>query len=81
MLAGHLALTQGLAYTGAIDPIGVRLAILCDGRRPLRDVLVDVAASLGIDVAHITPACLGVVRKLIEQGFLLPAGMEAAAPG
>jgi SAM-dependent methyltransferase len=81
MLAGHLALTQGLAYTGAIDPVGVRLAILCDGRRPLRDVLVDVAASLGIDVAPITPACLGVVRKLIEQGFLLPAGMEEAAPG
>jgi SAM-dependent methyltransferase len=73
---GHLALTQGLAYKGTIDPIGVRVVIGCDGKRSLHNVLREVAAALGGDVERIATVCLPVVRHLIAQGFLLPVGVE-----
>lgn len=76
MAAGHVHLSEGLAYTGTVDPVIIRLMIRCDGQRTVRDVLADVAASLGTGMESIAPACLDVTRHLILQGFLLPTGRE-----
>ena len=45
-----------------------------DGRLPLRDWLGQLAATLNADPAAFTPTALAIIRRLIGQGFLLPAG-------
>jgi hypothetical protein len=68
----HLRFARGLAYSGAIDPYVANLVVRCDGRRPLRDLLAEMAAALGRRPVEVAPAFCTVVRGLIERGFLLP---------
>jgi SAM-dependent methyltransferase len=70
---GHLRLEAGLAYSGNVDPYMTRLIGRCDGRRPLRGLINELAESAGQDPSSIAPTCLEIVRQLIEQGFLMPA--------
>ena len=74
-----LRLAEGLRFEVAVDPGTVEVLALVDGRRPLRDVLVDAArsapASMTLD--QFVESALPVVRRLIELGFLVPA--EATA--
>jgi SAM-dependent methyltransferase len=71
--ASELRLERGLSYSGTIDPYMARLVADCDGKRPLRSLMEELASSAGQDLAAITPACLEVVRRLVARGFLLPA--------
>lgn len=72
----QLHLTRGPAYSGNIDSFVANLVIGCDGRRRLSDLVADMATSLGADVADIRSTCCGVVRRLVERGFLLPAHLD-----
>lgn len=74
--AQSIHLTQGLAYSGNIDPYVVNLIMRCNGRQRLKDLLSDMAASLGKDPAAIAPSFCDLVRGLIERGFLLPEGRQ-----
>lgn len=67
-----LHLEKGLTYTGEVDPYMANLIIGCNGQRPLGDLLADMAASLGVEAVTIQEAFCGIVRRLIERGFLLP---------
>jgi len=69
----------GLAYAGTIDPSSYELINHCRGQAPLGEVLGQVAATIGQDLAEILPASLEVVRSLVEQGFLLPPERGPAA--
>jgi hypothetical protein len=69
---GELRLERGLAYVGNVDPYVAVLAARCDGQRPLGQLLAEMAQSLGQDVAAIVPACLAIIHRLVERGFLLP---------
>jgi hypothetical protein len=69
----NVHLTRGLAYTGSIDSYVAQLIMGCDGQRRLKDNLADMANSLGVDLEKIRPTFCGVVRGLIERGFLLPS--------
>jgi SAM-dependent methyltransferase len=71
--AVQLHLTRGPAYSGRIDPYVANLVIGCDGERRLGDLVAEMAASLGVDPANMISTVCGVVRRLIERGFLLPA--------
>ncbi len=75
----HLEMTRGLAYTGDADPYVAALIGRCDGTRPLADLIAELASATNEDPAKFTPACLRIVRRLIECGFLLPEGF--ADPG
>ena len=68
----QLHLTKGLAYTGNIDSYVANLVIKCNGKRPLKELLAEMSVSLGVDPVNITSAFCGIMRRLIEQGFLLP---------
>ncbi|MCJ7604151.1 MAG: methyltransferase, partial [Desulfobulbaceae bacterium] len=68
----HLA--KGLAFRGNSDTFIANLMIHCDGRKTLQDLLPDMATTLGAAPAQITPFVCQLIRKLVEQGFLLPAG-------
>jgi hypothetical protein len=50
----------------------VNLIIKCNGQRPLKELLPDIARSLGAPLEQMTPAVCRLTRKLVEQGFLLP---------
>lgn len=66
--------TAGLCEEGEVDDVIAAVVGACDGRRPLRQVLVDVSAERGVTMSELSAAALPVVRTLIERAFVLPAG-------
>ena len=69
--ARRLRLTRGLAYAGEVDANLLALVGRCNGEQPLHALLDDLARTLGRSRADIVSTCLEVVRRLVEQGFLL----------
>jgi hypothetical protein len=63
---------RGLQYDGSIDSYGAALVGQCNGRRPVRELLENLAAEIDTDVTSITPKALANIRRLVEQGFLVP---------
>jgi hypothetical protein len=70
--ASVIHLADGLTYRGNADPLIANLIVHCDGRKPLKALLPDMARSLGTEPENIAPTLCQLIRKLIEQGFLLP---------
>jgi len=71
-----IQLARGLAFQGNSDTFMANLMIHCDGKRTLQELLPDMAAALKADPARLAPLVCQLIRKLVEQGFLLPAGQE-----
>jgi hypothetical protein len=74
-----LARTVGLAHKGRADPYVAKLLAQCTGERPLGQLVAELAAEVNRTPAEMTPVVLGVVRQLMEQGFLAPAGGAATS--
>ena len=70
-----IRLTEGLAYRGNADALMANLIVCCDGRTPLRALVAGLADASGVAVDRIAPNLCPIIRKLVERGFLLPAGM------
>jgi hypothetical protein len=79
--AASIRLAEGLPYTGVLDAPVAALLQLCRGERGLGDLLNDLAASQGWEVDKVRPAFVHVVRRLLEQAFLLPAAGPASRGG
>ena len=71
-VSGQLRRIDGLAYAGAVDATTATLVAKYDGQRPVRAHLDELAAVLNAPVDTITPGALAIIRRLVEQGFLLP---------
>lgn len=71
--SARIRLASGLTYSSPIDLRLAGLVARCDGQRPIRELLVELAAATNSDLEKITPNCLALLRQLIERGFLLPA--------
>jgi SAM-dependent methyltransferase len=69
---GRVRRTVGLQFEAAIDAAGARILAVCDGEKPIREVLSDVATSAGAPVDDVVREAGPVIRRMIEQGFLLP---------
>lgn len=69
-----LALDDGLGFRAAVDGVAVELVARVDGRRSLRQVVAEVAGSLGVEPDQAEQAALPVVRRMLELGFLDRAG-------
>ena len=67
---------EGLTHTNAVNPPVANLIAGCDGQRPLKELLSALAASQKKTLDSILPAYLGVVRRLIARGMLLPPGKD-----
>ena len=63
---------HGDQSAGNLDQRSIELLARMDGRRPLRAVLTEMAASLNVPAEKVIQAALAPVRHLIEGGFLLP---------
>lgn len=68
--------TQGLEFVGSVDRLVSAILAGCNGHHTLRELVADVAQGVGIDFDAVAPASLGVVRKLMQWGFL-----SVAEPG
>ncbi len=63
----------GLEFRGSVDAPSAALLAKFDGNRPLRDQLKDLAGALNTDLASVTTSAPAIVRRLVEQGFLVPS--------
>ena len=63
----------GFAHRGKADPYIAKLMSRCTGERTTRELVDDLARELGRTSAEVTPPVLGVMRQLMEQGFLVLA--------
>jgi methylase of polypeptide subunit release factors len=69
----HAVLIQdpGIGLFARVDPRVVPVAVGCDGRRPLAEVLADTPVPEGLDQAGFHSLCLAAIRDLIARGFLV----------
>jgi methylase of polypeptide subunit release factors len=68
----RLAQSAGLRWSGGTDENGAALLAACDGSMPLRTLFALLAAGIGLPESDIVEQGLPVVRRLVEQGFLVP---------
>jgi len=73
--SARIRLAQGLTYSSAIDLRLAGLVARCTGERPVRDLLAELAGATDSPLEKITPNILGLLRQLIERGFLLPVSL------
>jgi hypothetical protein len=71
--------SQGIVFTGNVDAQVLRLLQSCDGQRPLRETVAELAQSLETDFAATASVCADVVRKLLRAGLLEPSARAVAA--
>lgn len=69
----EIRLADGLGSRGAADIALVKLLELCDGRRPVGELLADLGLGGGAVAVATAASAAGIVRRLVAQGFLLPA--------
>ena len=69
--------TAGLCRDGEIDDVVAAIVAACDGTMSLGAVLRDVAHAADADASTLARAAVPVIRRLVEQGFLLPVVDEA----
>jgi predicted RNA methylase len=72
-ISGRLYRIGGLEYSGLLDGPSAAALTHFNGLRPLRECLMQLAGALNADPSVFIPAALALVRRLIEQGFVLPA--------
>jgi hypothetical protein len=72
--ASAIRLNRGLQLEGSIDLRLANMVALCDGRRTVRQVVEETARSLEVPFERALPNCLGLIRKFVENAFLLPPG-------
>jgi hypothetical protein len=72
-VSGRVRRVGGLEFSGALDGPSAAALARWNGTRPLRDEFIELAAALKTDFEAFVPKALPIVRRLIEQGFLLPA--------
>ncbi|MBN2130869.1 MAG: methyltransferase [Sedimentisphaerales bacterium] len=77
----RLSASVGLPFAGNVDSFIASLLAGCDGRRRLRELVLEVAGRMQTDAETITADCLAVVRKLMQSGFLRAADDVVEGPG
>jgi methylase of polypeptide subunit release factors len=75
----RLRQTAGLCHKGDVDPGVAAIVAACDGQHALGEALSRVADEAGVADSELSAAAVPIVRRLIEQGFLLPATGDTPA--
>ncbi len=67
--AAHLTQKEGIPFVGNVDQYVTTLLAGCDGQRPLRTLVADLAQKLHADPDKVASSAIAVFRKLLEAGF------------
>jgi methylase of polypeptide subunit release factors len=74
-VAGRVRLIQGFNYVTDINVHVANLVVRCNGERPLRDLLGELAATVNVEWQPLVAQALPFVKHLVHQGFLWPKDM------
>jgi methylase of polypeptide subunit release factors len=66
----QLKQTRGFQFIGNVDRLVATILAGCNGQHKVGELVDDLAVGLGMKAEQIVPACIGVIRKLLESGFL-----------
>lgn len=69
----RLHLARGIPASIGIQPLVAGFIAQCDGSRAVRDLIRDLAEKVNASGEQVEKECLQIIRKLLEQGFLLPS--------
>jgi methyltransferase family protein len=74
VLSTRLHLARDPAYYSMeLDQTVTTLVMLCKGERRLREVMVEMAAAMRVELDQLLPGGLEVARQLVQNGYLLPS--------
>jgi SAM-dependent methyltransferase len=76
-IAGRISRTTGFQYSAELDDPSAAILAHCDGQHSVSQLLEEVAAVRQLEVKALTPMALGIFRRMVEQGFLIPVGEGA----
>jgi len=62
----------GILFSGDLDVVAAEMLTRCDGHSTLQEAIVSTAGGMNLEVERVQPACLTVVRRLLQTGFLCP---------
>jgi SAM-dependent methyltransferase len=76
VLSTRLHLARDPAYYSMeLDRTVTTLVMLYKGERRLRDVMVEMAAAMRVELDQFMPGGLAVARQLVQNGYLLPSSV------
>ncbi|MDP9490778.1 MAG: hypothetical protein M3P42_01030, partial [Actinomycetota bacterium] len=71
--SAELSLDTGLGFRAGLDEATGEIAVRLDPALPLEEVLAAAAQALGVDAERLQTVGVGLVRQLIEFGYVIPA--------
>lgn len=66
-----LRLTTGFPFHMDVQPLVAEFLVLCDGKRTAGEAIEAFARDADAPLEKVQSECLGMLRKLIERGFML----------
>ena len=67
-----LRLVEGIPFSLPLQPLVAEFVGSCDGGRTLGELIDEFAGKVGAGPEQVRRECLGVVRQLMERGFIWP---------
>ena len=68
-----LRLISGFPFHMNVQPLVAEFLVTCDGVRTAGEAVQSFAAQAKAPVEAVEKECLGIIRKLLERGFMVPA--------
>ena len=68
-----LRLTSGFPFHMNVQPLVAEFLVTCDGTRTAGEAIQAFAAQANAPVDAVQKECLGIIRKLLERGFMVAA--------
>ena len=75
-----LRLASGFPFHVSVQPLVAEFLVACDGNRTVRQVVEAFATAANAPAETVRKECLGMLRKLIERGFVVPEASPAVVP-
>lgn len=66
-----LRLISGFPFHMNVQPLVAEFLVTCDGKRTAGEAIAAFAASANAPVEAVETECLGIIRKLLERGFMV----------
>lgn len=66
-----LRLTSGFPFHLDVQPLAAQFLVTCNGTRTAGEAIDTFAANANAPVEKVRTECLGMIRKLIERGFMV----------
>jgi methylase of polypeptide subunit release factors len=71
----------GIVFSGDLDVFAAQMLTRCDGRTTLGEAIASTASGMNLEVEKVQPACLAVVQRLLQTGFLHPCAQAGPRGG